>query len=121
MNGEMGLKDPIPGFAPIRYAGLFGEYTNNIATSNGNSAFLVGLMFGDEKSLRMRQWYFMGSWRRLEKDPCRTFCLIRISILAKPERRAPIKAFGTGCGKKSICTPNYFRGERISSPAALKT
>ena len=68
MTGEMGLKNPIPGFAPIRYAGLFGEYTNNISTSNGKSGYLTGLTFGDEKVVEKGQWYFRGSWRRLEKN-----------------------------------------------------
>ena len=62
------MKNPIPGFAPIRYAGVFGEYVNNVATSNGKSGYLTGLTFGDEKVVEKGQWFFKGSYRRLEKN-----------------------------------------------------
>ena len=68
MAGELGFKNPVPAFTPIRYAGLFAEYTNNVSTSNGKSGYLTGLTFGDEKVVEKCQWNFRGSWRHLEES-----------------------------------------------------
>lgn len=68
MTGEVGFKNPFSWFVPIHYAGLFGEYSNNVATSEGKTGYLTGFIFGDEKVVDKGQWYFKGNWRRLEKN-----------------------------------------------------
>jgi hypothetical protein len=117
VTGEMGLKNPIPGFAPIRYAGLFGEYTNNISTSNGKSGYLTGLTFGDEKVVDKGQWYFRGSWRRLERNAVPDILPDSDFYFGETGVSGYELAFRYGLWKNINLQTKYIRGERISSPS----
>jgi len=117
MTGEMGLKNPIPGFAPIRYAGLFGEYTNNVATSNGKSGYLTGLTFGDEKVVEKGQWYFRGSWRRLEKNAVPDILPDSDFYFGDTGVSGYELVFRYGLWKNINLQTKYVRGEQISGPS----
>jgi len=116
MTGEMGLKNPIPGFAPIRYAGLFGEYTNNISTSNGKSGYLTGLTFGDEKVVEKGQWFFRGDWRRLEKNAVPDILPDSDFYFGDTGVSGYVLQFRYGLWKNINLQTKYFRAEQISGP-----
>jgi hypothetical protein len=116
MTGEVGLKNPIPGFAPIRYAGLFGEYTNNVATSNGKSGYLTGLTFGDEKVVEKGQWFFRGDWRRLEKNAVPDILPDSDFYFGDTGVSGYVLQFRYGLWKNINLQTKYFRAEQISGP-----
>ncbi|MCD6352983.1 MAG: putative porin [Proteobacteria bacterium] len=63
LSAELGTK---PGF--INYAGIFGDYVNNTDPSDDDSAWLIGLKFGDKKVKKKGQWQAKYSYRRVERD-----------------------------------------------------
>jgi hypothetical protein len=52
----------------VPYAGVFGEFYCAPDPKRDNLAWLLGLMFGDEKVKERGQWTFKYSFRRLERD-----------------------------------------------------
>jgi len=117
MTGEVGLKNPIPGFAPIRYAGVFGEYVNNVATSNGKSGYLTGLTFGDEKVAEKGQWSFRGEWRRLERNAVPDILPDSDFYFGDTGVSGYVLQFKYGLWKNIYMQTKYVRGEQISGPA----
>ena len=117
MTGEVGLKNPIPGFKAIRYAGLFGEYTNNVATSNGKSGYLTGLTFGDEKVVDKGQWYFRGNWRRLEKNAVPDILPDSEFYFGDTGVSGYELVFRYGLWKNINIQSRYVRSEQLSGPA----
>jgi hypothetical protein len=116
MAGELGFRNPIPAFTPIRYAGLFAEYTNNISTSNGKSGYLTGLTFGDEKVVEKCQWNFRGSWRRLEKNAAPDILPDSNFYFGYTGVKGYTAQFRYGLLKNVNFTTTYFRAFQISGP-----
>jgi polyhydroxyalkanoate synthesis regulator phasin len=116
MTGELGYKNPISGFPAIRYAGLFGEYTNNVSASNGKSGYLTGLTFGDEKVVEKAQWNFKGSWRRLEKNAVPDILPDSDFYFGDTGVSGYMLQFRYGLLKNINFTSTYFRAEQISGP-----
>ena len=117
MAGEVGIKNPIPSFAPIRYAGVFGEYVNNVATSNGKSGYLTGLTFGDEKVVEKGQWYFRGNWRRLERNAVPDTFPDSEFYFGDTGVSGYELVFRYGLWKNINLQTRYVRSEQISGPA----
>ena len=120
MTGELGFRNPIHAVPQIRYAGVFGEYTNNVATSNGKSGYLSGLTFGDEKVVDKGQWYFKGSYRRLEKNavpdnlPDSDFYFGNTGVAGYTLQ------FRYGLMKNVNFNTTYFRAGQIQGPAKME-
>jgi len=116
MAGELGFRNPIPAFTPIRYAGLFAEYTNNVSTSNGKSGYLTGLTFGDEKVVEKCQWNFRGSWRRLEKNAAPDILPDSNFYFGYTGVTGYTAQLRYGLLKNVNFTTTYFRAFQISGP-----
>jgi hypothetical protein len=116
MAGELGFRNPVPAFTPIRYAGLFAEYTNNVSTSNGKSGYLTGLTFGDEKVVEKCQWNFRGSWRRLEKNAAPDILPDSNFYFGDTGVTGYTAQFRYGLLKNVNFTTTYFRAFQISGP-----
>jgi hypothetical protein len=120
MTGEVGFRNPIPAFSPIRYAGLFGEYTNNISTSSGKSGYLSGLTFGDEKVADKGQWNFRGSYRRLEKNAVPDILPDSNFYFGDTGVAGYTLQFRYGLMKNVNFTTTYFRAGQIQGPAQME-
>ena len=117
MTAEVGLRNPISWLAPIRYAGLFGEYSNNVATSNGKTGYLTGFIFGDEKVVDKGQWYFKGNWRRLEKNAVPDILPDSEFYFGDTGVSGYELVFRYGLRKNINVQTRYMRSEQISGPA----
>ncbi len=117
LTGEVGLRNPIPAVRQIRYAGLFGEYSNNVATSDGKTGYLIGLKFGDEKVVEKGQWYFKSNWRRLEKNAVPDILPDSEFYFGDTGVSGYELAFRYGLWKNINMQTRYVRSEQIGSPA----
>jgi hypothetical protein len=117
MTGEVGLKNPIPGFALIRYAGVFGEYSNNVSSSDGKSGYLTGLTFGDEKVVEKGQWYFRGNWRRLEANAVPDILPDSEFYFGETGVSGYELVFRYGLWKNINLQTRYVRSEQLHGPA----
>ena len=120
MTGELGFKNPIHAVPQIRYAGVFGEYTNNVATSNGKSGYLSGLTFGDEKVVDKGQWYFKGSYRRLEKNAVPDILPDSDFYFGNTGVAGYTLQFRYGLMKNVNFNTTYFRAGQIQGPAKME-
>lgn len=65
---QLDIIKPFGGDFLIKYLAMFGEYVENPDPTEDNSAYAVGIKFGDKKIKKPGNWQAKYIYRKLEKD-----------------------------------------------------
>jgi len=65
VSAELGCKTSMDS---IPFVALFGDYVNNLSTSDEDCGYLLGVKFGDKKVKKAKDWQVKVLYRRLEQD-----------------------------------------------------
>ncbi|MBI5694640.1 MAG: putative porin [Nitrospirae bacterium] len=67
-TAQVDIKYPIPGLDFLHYAGIYGDYINNLEVSTLGSGWMAGIKLGEEKVKESGQWQFAYNYRSLGRD-----------------------------------------------------
>jgi polyhydroxyalkanoate synthesis regulator phasin len=68
LSSELGVKEPFGSEGIFPYAGIIGEYINNLDPSTDNNGWLIGTKLGYKSVKGKKQWQLRYTYRDLEKD-----------------------------------------------------